>query len=126
MNAFRTPLQIKLNFTVEQALYIQAMHLKEYEAVLQKPVHEMLQQLVTASNKDAVDGFDVVRGNEIDVILHNQIIPLFANPETVAQQQQDTLQKRVQELERLLAVSEDNYKCLAAHHNAECTCREIY
>jgi hypothetical protein len=73
----RTQAQRDLNFTKEQGLDIQQQHLKEFKSVMSAPAFEKLEQLVTATNKDAVDGFDVVRGNEINSILHNQVIPLF-------------------------------------------------
>jgi len=74
---YRTQAQRDLNFTKEQGLDIQQQHLKEFKSVMSALAFEKLEQLVTATNKDAVDGFDVVRGSEINSILHNQVIPLF-------------------------------------------------
>jgi hypothetical protein len=73
----RTQAQKDLNFTKQQGLDIQQQHLKEFKSVMSVPAFEKLEQFVTATNKDAVDGFDVVRGSEIDCIFHSQVIPLF-------------------------------------------------
>lgn len=73
----RTSAQLELNFTKEDGLAIQAQHLKEFKSVMSAPAYDRLEQFVTASNKDAYDGFDVVRGNQIDEIFHNQVIPFF-------------------------------------------------
>ena len=73
----RTAAQLELNFTKEDGLAIQAQHLKEFKSVMSAPAYARLEQFVTASNKDAYDGFDLIRGEQIDEILHNQVIPFF-------------------------------------------------
>lgn len=74
---YRTSAQLELNFTKEEGLAVQAQHLKEFKTVMSAAAYDKLEQLVTANNKDAHDGFDVVRGNEIDILFHNQVIPFF-------------------------------------------------
>ena len=74
---YRTSAQLELNFTKEDGLAIQAQHLKEFKSVMSALAYDKLEQFVTANNKDAYDGFDIVRGSEIDVIFHNQVIPFF-------------------------------------------------
>jgi hypothetical protein len=74
MKPFRTEQQIALNFTKENGISIQTQHLNEWKSVLSAIAYEKLFNLVTKSNKKAYDGFDIVRGNEIDEILRNKII----------------------------------------------------
>lgn len=73
----RTSAQLELNFTKEEGLMVQARQLKEFKAILTEPAFEVLEKLVTVKNKDAYDGFDLIRGEQIDEILHNQVIPFF-------------------------------------------------
>ena len=75
----RTAAQLELNFTKEEGLVIQARQLKEFKSILTEPAFEVLEKLVTVRNKDAYDGFDLIRGEQIDEILHNQVIPFFCN-----------------------------------------------
>jgi hypothetical protein len=75
----RTAAQLELNFTKEEGLVIQSRHLKEFKSILIEPAFEVLEKLVTVKNKDAYDGFDLIRGTEIDEILHNQVIPFFCD-----------------------------------------------
>jgi hypothetical protein len=73
----RTQAQIDLNFTKEQGLDIQKRHLKEFKSVMSASAFDLLSKKVTAGNDQAYDGFDIIRGNDIDVILHNDVIPVF-------------------------------------------------
>lgn len=73
----RTAAQLELTFTKEEGLMVQARQLKEFKSVLTEPAFEVLEKLVTVKNKDAYDGFDLIRGEQIDEILHNQVIPFF-------------------------------------------------
>ena len=73
----RTQAQIDLNFTKQQGIDIQAKHLREYRSVMSAAAFDLLQAMVTVNNDQAYDGFDVIRGNEIDLILHNDVIPVF-------------------------------------------------
>ena len=75
----RTSAQLELNFTKEEGLMVQARHLEEFKSVMTAPAYDMLEQLATANNKDAYDGFDVVRGNELDMLLRKEVIPFFCN-----------------------------------------------
>jgi hypothetical protein len=77
MDTNRTHLQKELKFTKEQGIDIQTEHLEEFKLVLNSQAFEILEKLVTARNNVAQDGFDVIRGNQIDEILHNQVIPFF-------------------------------------------------
>jgi hypothetical protein len=76
---FRTKDQLALNFTKEEGIEIQTNHLKEWRSVLSAPAFDRLERLVTADNEKAFDGFDIVRGDSIDMIVHNEVIPFFLN-----------------------------------------------
>lgn len=78
METNRTHLQKELNFTKQEGITIQTRHLEEFGLVLKPEAFQILKKLVTAKNSVAQDGFDVIRGNQIDEILHNQVIPFFA------------------------------------------------
>lgn len=73
----RTAAQLELNFTKEKGIAIQARHLEEFKSVMTAPAYDKLEQLVTANNKDAYDGFDVIRGNQLDMLFRNEVIPVF-------------------------------------------------
>lgn len=73
----RTQAQIDLNFTKQQGIDIQAKHLREYRSVMSAAAFDLLQAMVTVNNDQAYDGFDIIRGAEIDQILHNDVIPVF-------------------------------------------------
>lgn len=62
------------NFTKEDGIRIQSQHLKEWKSVLSALAYEKLVTLVTKNNSKAHDGFDVIRGHEIDQILRNKVI----------------------------------------------------
>jgi hypothetical protein len=76
---FRTQAQKELNFTKEDGISIQDQHLKEFRSVMSALAFDMLQKLVTADNDNAFDGFDIVRGDQIKEILHNEVIPFFVD-----------------------------------------------
>jgi hypothetical protein len=73
----RTHAQTQLNFTREEGITIQARQLAEYKTVLLPRAFELLQELTTAENDKALDGFDVVRGEQIDALIHNFVVPAF-------------------------------------------------
>lgn len=73
----RTAAQLELNFTKENGLAIQAQHLKEFKSVMSALAYDKLEQLATANNKYAYDGFDIVRGNDLDMLFRNEVIPVF-------------------------------------------------
>lgn len=73
----QTELQKELNFTKEQGLTIQEKQLKEFKSVLILKAYELLEQEVKSSNDQAIDGFDVTRGDQITSILINNVIPVF-------------------------------------------------
>lgn len=72
---YRTSAQLELNFTKEEGIAIQARQLEGFKSVMLAAAYDKLEQLVTVSNKDAYDGFDIVRGTDIDMLLHNEVIP---------------------------------------------------
>ena len=74
---FRTEAQKQLNFTKEQGIAVQTQQLSRISFSLSAEAFDMLQKLVTADNDKAFDGFDIVRGDDIDRILHNEVIPFF-------------------------------------------------
>jgi hypothetical protein len=75
---FRTEAQKQLNFTKEEGIAIQTQQLKEFRSVMSAEAFDVLQKLVTADNDKAVDGFDIVRGGDIDRILHHEVILFFS------------------------------------------------
>lgn len=74
---FRIQAQKELNFTKEDGISIQNQHLKEFRSVMSALAFDMLKKLVTANNDNAFDGFDIVRGDQIDRIFHSKVIPFF-------------------------------------------------
>ena len=77
----RTEAQTALEFTKQNGISIQSQQLKEFRSVMSAEAFDMLEKLVIAHNDKAFDGFDVVRGIQIDAILHNEVIPFFIDKE---------------------------------------------
>lgn len=73
----RTQMQKELNFTLEQGLEVQRKQLDEFKSVLTVGAFAALEREATKDNHKATDGFDVVRGNQLDEALHNVVMPLF-------------------------------------------------
>lgn len=73
----RTQAQRDLNFTKQNGIDIQTQQLKEFRSVMSPSAFAALHAMVTVDNDQAYDGFDIIRGNDIDAILHNDVIPLF-------------------------------------------------
>lgn len=59
------------NFTVEQGIKIQSEQLALYEMVLKPNYFILLKYATTKDNHKSRTGYDVVRGVQIDNILHN-------------------------------------------------------
>lgn len=77
----RTEAQKALEFTKQNGISIQSQQLKEFRSVMSAEAFDMLEKLVVAHNDKAFDGFDIVRGTQIDEILHNEVIPFFIDKE---------------------------------------------
>ena len=72
-----TEAQKALNFTKEQGIEYQARHLKEMQSVLTQRAYYELDKRVKSKNSQAIDGFDITRGQDIMSILLNDVIPIF-------------------------------------------------
>ncbi len=73
----QTDTEKSLNFTKEEGLKIQKEQLAKYKAVLIPKAYEKLEAEVKKNNETAIDGFDIMRGVDIDAILFDRVIPLF-------------------------------------------------
>ena len=76
-NPYRTEDQKLLNFTKEEGIKIQKKQLEEWRGVMAAKPFDLLTKLVTKNNHKAFDGFDIVRGTDIDMIIQNKVIPKF-------------------------------------------------
>jgi hypothetical protein len=74
---YRTDAQRALGFSKEEGIKIQTEHLEQWKSVLAEEPWKMLKELVTKGNDEAVDGFDITRGMDIDNIIHNEVIHKF-------------------------------------------------
>lgn len=63
-----------MNFTIEEGIQIQESQLKEWKSVLSATAYEKLEQLAKADNKTATSGFDICRGTDLDMIVHNKLM----------------------------------------------------
>ena len=64
-----------MNFTLQESLKIQAGQLKKWEAVLKPEVYAKLEQTALESNKGKTNPFEIMRGNELDIYIHNELMP---------------------------------------------------
>jgi hypothetical protein len=64
-------------FTTENALEIQKMQLNEWKTVLKTEAYNMLENAVMKRNTKIKTTYDVVRGTEIENILHNEVIKIM-------------------------------------------------
>ena len=55
-------------------IQLQREHLSRWASVLTADAYHKLFRLVTASNDKATSGYDIVRGDRITEILHNQVM----------------------------------------------------
>lgn len=68
-------------FTLEQGLAIQRQQLEQWKVLLKPKVFDLLKSMVEHENESLTknsDGYDVCRGNNIDVILLNEVAAAFA------------------------------------------------
>ena len=63
-----------LQFTKQLGIQVQTEQLNAWKSVLLPHLFEKLQILVTKDNDDAVNGFDILRGTEIDNLVHNELM----------------------------------------------------
>jgi hypothetical protein len=61
-------------FTVIDGLKMQENHLKEWKSVLSTEAYEKLEKLAKANNHTATSGYDIARGTDLDMIVHNQLM----------------------------------------------------
>jgi hypothetical protein len=62
------------DFSVAAGISLQQQQLSQWASVLTADAFHKLYQLVTKDNDKAKSGYDVVRGQSIDTILHNQVM----------------------------------------------------
>lgn len=62
---------MKNEFTIKQAIEIQEEQLKRWEKVLKPEIAAKLRKLVTAENDKTKDPYEICRGTDIDVFVHN-------------------------------------------------------
>ena len=65
---------MRSKLTVNEGIYIQQQHLKEWRSVLSADAYYKLVKIATANNHTATSGYDIVRGQMLDEIIHNKII----------------------------------------------------
>jgi hypothetical protein len=61
-------------FSVGAGINLQQQQLSRWASVLTAEAFHKLYQLVTKDNDKATSGYDVVRGDSITMILHNQVM----------------------------------------------------
>jgi hypothetical protein len=64
----------KPDFSVGTGISFQQQQLSQWASVLTAEAFHKLYQLVTKDNDKAKSGYDVVRGDSISMILHNQVM----------------------------------------------------
>jgi hypothetical protein len=60
--------------TIDEGIMIQQIHLKEWRSVLSADAYHRLVTLATRDNNTATSGYDIVRGQMLDEIIHNKLI----------------------------------------------------
>lgn len=61
-------------FSVLAGIAVQEEQMEGWKSVLKEDAFERLQALVTAENSAALSGYDICRGNDIDMIVHNVLM----------------------------------------------------
>jgi hypothetical protein len=61
-------------FTKELGIQVQTEQLNAWKSVLLPHLFEKLRVLATKDNDDAVNGYDILRGTEIDNLVHNELM----------------------------------------------------
>lgn len=62
------------SFTKELAIQIQTEQLNAWKSVLLPHLFEKLQVLVTKDNDSVTNGYDILRGTQIDNLVHNELM----------------------------------------------------
>ncbi len=70
----RNDIHITSTLTTGVGIQLQREHLSRWASVLTADAYHKLYRLVTASNDKATSGYDIVRGDRITEILHNQVM----------------------------------------------------
>jgi hypothetical protein len=63
-----------MKFTIAEGLKMQENHLKEWKSVLSAEAYEKLEKLAKVDNSKATSGYDITRGQDLYMILANQIM----------------------------------------------------
>jgi hypothetical protein len=61
-------------FTKELGIRVQTEQLNAWKSVLLPHLSNKLQVLATKDNDSAVSGYDILRGTEIDNLVHNELM----------------------------------------------------
>ena len=61
-------------FTLEQALAVQADQLRHWKKLLKPHVYEMLKEECEKKNKNVTDPYHIFRGTNMDNFIHNLIL----------------------------------------------------
>ena len=63
--------------STEDGIRIQTEQLEGFKRILKPEAFELLRKLATTRNNVAENGYDVLRGTDLDNILHNQVMRFF-------------------------------------------------
>ena len=63
--------------STEDGIRIQTEHLEAFKRILKPEAFEVLHKHATAQNNVAENGYDVLRGTDLDNILDNQVMRFF-------------------------------------------------
>jgi len=61
-------------FTVEDGIRVQERQLKDWESVLKPEIYAKLEQYAKKKNHLAKTGYDIVRGNQLDMLIYNSLM----------------------------------------------------
>lgn len=71
LESWRSPSELKIQFTIQDALKIQAEHLKKLQTVLKPEVFSLLKIATIASNKGVINPYGIRRGGSLDTWVAN-------------------------------------------------------
>lgn len=63
-----------IKLTIDEGIKIQEQHLKEWRSVLSADAYHKLCIMARENNKTATSGYDILRGNDLDIIIHNKLM----------------------------------------------------
>ena len=69
-------------FTVEQGIKVQQAHLNEWKTILTPEAYAALEEYATRDNDEAVDGYNICRGEALRNFLQQYAINVAYNYET--------------------------------------------